>query len=129
MRHLGIDYGTKRIGIAMSDEDGAMAFPKEVLKNDKDLIENLRKIIDKNLIKRVVIGESKNYKMKDNEIMKEILDFQSVIEKVFEIDAVLQPEFMTSMQAEYFQGKTEMTDASAATIILQAYLDSVKNKK
>ena len=61
--------------------------------------------------------------------MKEILDFQSVIEKIFEIDAVLQPEFMTSIQAEYFQGKTDMTDAAAATIILQSYLDSNKNKK
>ncbi len=129
MRYLGIDYGTKRVGIAMSDENGDMAFPKEVLKNDARLIENLRKIVTENEIKKVVIGESKDFKMKDNAIMTEILDLQAVIEKTFEIDALLHPEFMSSQQAEFFQGKTATTDASAATIILQSYLDTLKHKK
>ncbi len=129
MRYLGIDYGTKRVGIAMSDENGDMAFPKEVLKNDARLIENLRKIVTENEIKKVVIGESKDFKMKDNAIMTEILDLQAVIEKTFEIDALLHPEFMSSQQAEFFQGKTATTDASAATIILQSYLDTLKYKK
>lgn len=129
MRYLGIDYGTKRVGIAMSDENGEMAFPKEVLKNDARLIENLRKIVTENEIKKVVIGESKDFKMKDNAIMTEILDLQAVIEKTFEIDALLHPEFMSSQQAEFFQGKTATTDASAATIILQSYLDTLKHKK
>ena len=38
MKFLGIDYGTKRIGLALSDEDGKLAFPKETLKNDGDAL-------------------------------------------------------------------------------------------
>jgi putative Holliday junction resolvase len=126
-KYLGIDYGTKRVGVAMSDDDGFMAFPDEVLKNDAKLIENLKAKVKKNNIKKVIIGESKNYKMEDNKIMNEIIDLKSVLETLLEIDVELQPEFMTSMQAEKIQGKNDMIDASAASIILQAYLDS--NKK
>jgi putative holliday junction resolvase len=128
MKYLGIDYGTKRIGLAITDDDGKMAFPDAVLDNNAQIIENLGKKITENNIKKVILGESKNYKMEDNKIMKEILDLKKVIETVFEIDVELQAEFMTSMQAEKIQGKNDMIDASAACIILQTYLDSYKNK-
>jgi putative Holliday junction resolvase len=128
MKYLGIDYGTKRVGVAMSDDTGMMAFPDEVLKNDSKLIENMRVKIKKNNIKKIVLGESKNYKMEDNEIMDEIIDFKAVIEATMEIDVELQPEFMTSMQARKIQGNNDKIDASAASIILQSYLDSNKNK-
>jgi putative Holliday junction resolvase len=127
-KYLGIDYGTKRVGIAMSDDQGMMAFPDEVIENGPKLIETLRQKITDNNIRLVVIGESKNYKMQDNAIMKDILDLKDVIEKTIEIDVELQPEFMTSMQAEKIQGKNDMIDASAATIILQSYIDSNKSK-
>jgi len=130
MRYLGIDYGTKRIGIALSndaDDGGTMAFPDSVILNDNNLIENLRKLITSKEVKKVVIGESKNYKMEDNAIMEDVLNLKSVIEKVFEIDVYLHPEVLTSVQAEKIQGKNDMLDASAATIILQNYMDT--NKK
>lgn len=126
MRILGIDYGSKRIGVAMSDENSQMAFPKLVLQNDSKLIDNFQKIITENEIKTVVLGESKNYKMIDNEIMKEIIDFREILEKTFSVDVVMYSEILSSAQAEFFQGKTDMLDASAAAIILQSYLDSKK---
>jgi len=128
MKYLGIDYGSKRVGTAMTDDTGMMAFPDEVLKNDSKLIENVRTKIEKNNIKKVILGESKNYKMEDNEIMDEIIDFKAVIEATMEIDVELQAEFMTSMQARKIQGNNDKIDASAACIILQSYLDSNKNK-
>ena len=124
MKYLGIDYGTKRIGLATSDENGKIAFPLSVLENDNKFIENLRQIIEEKEIKSVIIGESKNYKMQDNAIMTEILDLKSIIESIFQIDAILYPEVLTSVEAEKIQGKNEMLDASAAAIILQSYLDS-----
>ncbi len=126
MRILGIDYGSKRIGVAMSDENEQIAFPKLVLQNDARLIDNFQKIINENEIKTVVMGESKNYKMMDNEIMKEILDFREIMEKTFNVDVVMYSEILSSAQAEFFQGKNAMLDASAAAIILQSYLDSKK---
>ena len=110
----------------MSDENEQMAFPKLVLQNDRKIIENFEKIITENEIKTVVLGESKNFKMLDNEIMAEILDFKEVLEKNFDIDVVMHSEMLSSVQAEFFQGKTNMLDASAAAIILQSYLDSKK---
>jgi len=129
MRILGVDYGTKRIGVAITDEGAQMAFPKLVLQNDAKVIENFKKIITDNEIKTVVLGESKNFKMVDNEIMKEILDFRDVLEKEINVDVVMYSEIYSSAQAEFFQGKTDMLDASAAAIILQSYLESKKNKK
>ena len=127
MRHLGIDYGTKRIGLAISDEEGRLAFPNSILTNDNKLIENLDNFIIENNIKKVVIGESKNYKMEDNEIMSEIYDLKKIIENQFSIDVDLHSEVLTSVQAEKMGGKNDMIDASAAAIILQSYLD-LKNK-
>ena len=129
MKILGIDYGSKRIGIAITDEEATMAFPKLVLQNDKNLIENFRKIIEENNIKKVVLGESKNFKMIDNEIMKEIIDFREVLEKELSVDVIMYSEIYSSAQAEFLQGKNNMIDASAAAIVLQSYLESIKNKK
>ena len=127
MKYLGIDYGTKRVGLAISDELGQMAFPSAVIQNDNKLIEKLKAIIDEKEIKKVVIGESKNYKMEDNLIMQEIMDLKAVLENEKNIDVILHPEVLSSMQAEQIQGKNQMLDASAAAIILQSYLDSQDN--
>jgi putative Holliday junction resolvase len=129
MKILGVDYGSKRVGVAITDDEATMAFPKLVLQNDKNLIENFKKIIEENDIKKVVLGESKNFKMIDNEIMKEIIDFREVLEKELNVDVIMYSEIYSSAQAEFFQGKTKMIDASAAAIILQSYLESIKNKK
>jgi len=123
MKYIGIDYGTKRIGIAISDDNGKIAFPKSILENDHKMLENLKKIIVENSINKIIIGESKNYKMEDNEIMTEIIDLKKVLETELEIDVYLNPEYLTSMEARNVSGKTEKIDASAAAIILQDYLD------
>lgn len=128
MKYLGIDYGTKRVGVATSDEDGKIAFPKEVVANDNDLIINLEKLIGSENIKKVIIGESKNFKMEDNEIMTDIIDLKDVIEATMEIDVELHPEVLSSVEAEKIQGKNDMIDASAAAIILQSYLDKINQK-
>jgi putative Holliday junction resolvase len=122
-RVLGIDFGTKRIGVALCDENRQMALPFSVVPNDKMVIANISKIIRDKGVELVVIGESKDFKMIDNPIMESVRSFESLlaIETGVEID--YEPEFLTSHQAHHVQGKTKMLDASAATIILQSYLD------
>ena len=124
---MGIDYGSKRIGIALSDDYGEMAFPKTVLQNDGALFDNLRELIEKNGVEKIVVGESKDYKMRANAIMKDINSFCDKLRKVFALPVCTEPEFLSSHQAHHIQGKTKMLDASAATIILQSYLDKLKN--
>lgn len=123
MKFLGIDYGIKRIGLATSDDSGVMAFPYVVVLNDNSLLKKISEIISLNKIEAIVIGESKDFKMQDNPVMKKILEFKEVLEKDFKLKVILHPELLTSAQAQQIQGKNKMHDASAAAIILQSYLD------
>lgn len=128
-RVLGVDFGTKRIGLALSDENKSMAFPLSVIKNDKFAIEEISKIIKINGVSLVVMGESKDFKMKDNLIMEDIRLFESLIRAEAGVDVDYEPEFLTSHQAHHVQGKTKMLDASAATIILQSYFDRTRHQQ
>ena len=122
MRMLGIDYGSKRVGVAISDEKGDFAMPLKVIANSKKLLDEVVAIAKEYKTKEIVIGESKNYSGKPNPILAETLEFKKKLEaKGYTV--YMEPEFMTSVQAERFQGKTDMLDASAAALILQSYLD------
>lgn len=128
MKFLGIDYGVKRVGIATGDSEGGMAFPHAVLPNDKKLTSVIKELCDKEHITEIVLGESLDYKMKPNVIMEKIAPFKKELEDATGLPVHFEREFMTSAAAEHLQGKGEMIDASAAAIILQSYLDKIKNK-
>ena len=123
MRYLGIDFGSKRVGIALSDEAGQFALPLCVLKNAPILLDEVRTLIADNKVETVIMGESKSYKGEMNEIMKKITPFKERLEKEIGVKVIFEPEFMTSVAAERFQGKNEFHDASAAALILQSFLD------
>jgi len=135
MRTLGIDYGEKRIGIAVSDDNGKVAFPETVFKNEPSLLKNIADIVEVKKVEKIVIGESKNYDGQDNEIMQEIKDFSEALQTLVDCEIDFHTEFMTSMQAEktHFQlsekdkkrgkEKAKDIDAQAAAIMLQSYLD------
>lgn len=127
MRYLGIDFGSKRVGVAISDETNTLAFPYVVIQNNEKLIEELGQIIVKEKITNIIIGESLDYTGAPNKIMKSIKDFVAILEQKTKLTISFEPEFLTSLQAEHLQGKNEMHDASAATIILQSFLDKSKS--
>lgn len=128
MRFLGIDYGSKRVGIAVSDEAGQFAMPFIVLNSSKNIVKEITDIAKENKVKEIVIGESKNYKGEANAVLPASMNLKKDLETAgFSVH--MEPEFMTSANAERFQGKNDMLDASAAALILQSYLDSHKNKK
>lgn len=130
---LGIDMGTRRIGIALSNQERTFAFPhsvieiKNVQKELDYIVTILDEIMQKEEVSEIVIGESKDFKGIANPIMAQVdmlvhaLKTKSAHKEKLKIH--LEPEFMTSQQAERFQGKTQLLDASAASIILQSYLD------
>ena len=135
-RILGIDYGTKRIGVALSDVGAEFGQPYKVIKNSKknmpEVMAEILTIIKKEDVAEIVIGESKDFKGKDNLVMPDINEFKKKLEDATNLAVTFEPEFLSSHQAAYFQGQHELLDASAAAIILQSYLDrkrSQKNKK
>jgi putative Holliday junction resolvase len=128
-RILGVDFGTKNVGLALSDENGDFAYPLLVTKNSPTLLEEIKKIQVESGIETVVFGDSKNYQGQNNPIMELVMPFVEKLKIETGINVVFHPEFLTSVQAEKLQGKNDLTDASAATIMLQSYLDTIKNRK
>lgn len=126
MKILGIDYGTKKIGIAISDEAERLAFPYKVILNTSDLTEKILGMCAKENISAVIIGESRDFGGKPNPLMKKIIPFKKKLEYALGLPIFFEPEFLTSKQARNVQEGSALTDASAAAIILQSYLDKVK---
>jgi putative holliday junction resolvase len=123
MKYLGIDFGGKRVGVAVSDDSGKLAFPHSIAQNGENLLEEIEKIIKEEKIGAVVMGESKNFEGEPNKIMEEIEKFKKILEEKLKIKVYLEPEFLTSAQAKQITGENIMHDASAAAIILQSFLD------
>lgn len=132
---MGIDFGTKRVGVALSDVEAHVAFPHSVLKNSPTLSEDISKIAHIEEIEKIIIGESKDFNMKDNPLMDKINILKDELCGLG-FAVVFHNEFLTSHQvsSETFgasrkeksrksEKKDEMIDAKAATILLQSYID------
>lgn len=130
MRFLGIDYGEKRVGLAVSDEGGRLAFPREVVINSNDLIEYILKIVEIEKIDEVVVGESLNYKGIPNKIEEDIKKFIKELRQKIKISVNTQKEFLTTVEARKgveLKNTNMKVDAGAAALILQRYLDKINN--
>ena len=124
-RFLGIDFGTKRIGLAISDENKMLAFPKEVILNDKNVFERLGEVIKEENILEIVVGESMDFDGEPNKVAKEIEIFILKLKTEFNLLVHKQKEFLTSVEARRYKDKDRQNgvDAGAAALILQRYLD------
>ena len=132
-RILGIDYGTKRIGLAVSDESGTVAFPREVVQNTKTAVEGIASIVNDEKIEHIVIGESYANDGSDNDIVQDAHAFGDSLQKVSGASVSYEHEFMSSVEADrtlYDAGvrkEVGHVDAHAAAVILQRYLDKQKS--
>ncbi len=146
MKFLGVDYGTKRIGIAISDENNKLAFPKEIVLNDKDAFKKIGEIIRKENVSEIVIGESVDFRGSLNVLSGRIEVFILELKEKFGLPVNKQKEFLTSVEARKQGGqkkdfnqsqshsklkqiKSGRVDASAAALILQRYLDRKSQKE
>ena len=129
MKFIGIDYGTKRVGIAISDDEGHFAFPHSVLENNNDLMGNIKAICGERGVEVIVIGESLDYKKRENPIMEDIYKIKDCLVEETGLPVYLEPEFLTTQEAKRVQGKRPQTHASAAALILQSYIDKRRDSK
>ena len=134
MKYLGIDYGTKRVGLALSDETGTIARPFLVLKNTPNLISDIEKIIQSEQVSAIVIGGSEG-----NKIDSEINEFIGQLSLVTLLPIEKITEAFTSYEAHDREGKESRNDrqtkkpekpdnldARAAAIILERFLNKKK---
>lgn len=130
MKYLGIDYGTKRVGIAVSDADGLMAFPKAVIPNDLTLMRTVKELIEGEQVGEIVIGESKAHSGADNPIMRDVRRFVSELERETDLLVHFEPEFYSSTEARMLKEQTGMpvhlVDAEAAAVILNSFINRTR---
>ena len=139
MRYLGIDYGSKRVGIALSDEAGTMGFPHTILTNTPRLIDEVCALIAKEHVGAVVMGESRTLAGGDNAIAAEARAFGARLTECSGISVFYESEVFTSEEARQApvekkaslrksRGGTRSPkvhtaiDDSAAALILTSYL-------
>jgi putative Holliday junction resolvase len=143
MKYLGIDYGTKRIGVAVSDDTGTLAFPLGLVASGEGALEEVLELARENGVETVVMGESRNFKGEANPLMEKIEKFKVALEAAGK-KVILEPEYMTSAAAEHQHTHShdahtgrptrkeavskEFLDSSAAALILQSFLDRRKQQ-
>ena len=128
MRYLGIDYGSKRIGIAVSDDEGRMAFPSGIIPNrGKTVMKKIAARIRKEHIDGIVIGLPMGLDGKETEQTQTTRLFIAALRNTIQLPIETENEMLTSRMAQASGMKDEQIDASSAAIILQSYLDK-RNK-
>jgi putative Holliday junction resolvase len=131
MRYLGIDYGMKKVGLALSDENGTMGFPHTIVPTTPELSELLALLIKKEGVGAVVIGESKDFSGADNPVAQYAHRLGDRLTKHTGVPVFYESETLTSAEARRMYEPTEKTrkpsvradvDASAAALILTSFL-------
>ena len=120
-RLMGIDYGTKRVGIALSDDAGRVAFPRATLPNDKFLASALKEMIEGSAVAEVVIGESKDNAGHDNPVANKARSLGALLEADTGVTIHYEPEFWSSQEVRTHTGASRV-DAEAAAVILNSFL-------
>lgn len=131
MRILGIDYGTKKIGIAIVDDQIKIASPLAILKNDDNFFAALKKFIADEAVDKIVIGKPQGTGFETESYVEEIERFVASLNDQLEIPAVTFDESFTTAEAQRLMKESRHRgedDDLAAMVILQAYVDSVTDE-
>ena len=137
MRYLGLDLGSKTLGMAISDATGMIATNLGTLyfneENYDSLLEPLKKVILDENVEKIVLGLPKNM---DNTLGTRAmitLDFKEMLESTFNLEVIMEDERLTSVisnnvliSADLSRKKRrKKVDGMAAVLILQSYLDKI----
>jgi putative Holliday junction resolvase len=128
MKYLGIDYGAKRVGIAVSDEAGTIAFPRDTLANDSSLIERLARLVVDEKVTTIVVGDTRAFSGFENSVTKAAESFIVRLAEKTGIPVLPAFEAGSSIEASrYSEDDSVHDDSSAAAIILQRYIEMKAN--
>lgn len=142
MRVLGLDYGSKTVGVAVSDPLGLTAQGVETVwrKQENKLrrtLARIEEIISEYQVTEIVLGYPKNMNNTVGERAEKSLEFKEMLEKRTGLPVIMWDERLTTMAADrtleetgvYKEDRKQYLDQVAAVFILQGYLDSVAHKK
>lgn len=125
MKLIGIDYGSKRMGLAISDETLTLARELGVI-SPEALLPKLEALIEQEEVTGLVLGYPLALSGQETAKTKEVLEFKLRLEAALGLPVYLTDERLSSFMAEQLPGGMKDTDSLAAQIILQNYLDKTK---
>lgn len=134
MKILSIDYGDKRIGLAISDENGKLASRFLTVENIslKNLVEELAGIVARENIRKIIIGVPIGFKRKSKQTGKTRLFISELKQKINQPIIEVNEVFTSKMAEENLRNAgvsglelKSLMDQEAARIILQEYLDKI----
>lgn len=134
-RIMGIDFGKKRIGIALSDPLKKFAYPYTTIINDSNFYLACAKLIKEKTIIKIILGIPNEERSSKTSIVENVKKFKNDIEKKFNLEVIFWDETYTSSIAqqrilESVSKKSKrknkgLLDMNSASIILQEYLDTL----
>ena len=141
---MGMDYGAVRIGIAISDETGTIAFGREVIDNNHKALEKIKNLIAEEKVTKIILGYPLNLKGEKNSQTSEVELFEEKLKSYFSVSpfnniAIFRWDerftskmaadslFESGMKKKKRRDKSNL-DIISAALLLQSYLDSKKNK-
>jgi putative Holliday junction resolvase len=142
MRILGLDYGSKTVGVAVSDALGLTAQGLEIIRRPKETklrttLARIEEYVKEYQIEKIVLGYPKNMNDTLGPRVEATLAFKEAVEKRMGVEVQLWDERLTTVQAERILQEAEIRrehrkdyiDMIAAVIILQSYLDAMHFEK
>ena len=141
MRYLGLDLGTKTLGVAISDKTGLIANTLETIRfNEGDydsVLPKLKDIVEKENVEKIVLGLPKHMNNDFGDKAVLATEFGKKISEYLNVEVVMQDERRSTIEATNYmleanvkrKKRKEKIDSLAANIILQTYLDRKRNEK
>lgn len=142
-KYLGIDFGLKRIGMAISDTEKKFSFYRDYILNDKTAYKKITDIVINDNVTKIILGYPLNFKSEKTEITKSVESFSEelkshlqkrniVVEIIFTDErftsSLAQENLIQSGLSKKKRSEKGIVDSLSAKILLQDYLDSPNNK-
>ena len=142
MRIMGLDFGSRTVGVAVSDELGLTAQGVEIIRRKspgklRQTLARLEELVIYYDVEKIVLGYPKNMNNTEGERCEKTVEFKEKLERRMELPIVLWDERLTTVAAQNImtesgirvEERKEYVDELAAMLILQGYLDFLQNSK
>ena len=141
MRILGLDFGTKTVGVAVSDEllitaQGVEIIRRKAASKLRQTLARIDELVNEYSVEKIVLGYPKNMNNTEGERCEKTKEFKEMLEKRTGLEVILWDERLTTVSADNAmmemgirrENRKEYVDEIAAIFILQGYLDYLANQ-
>ncbi|MBO4701988.1 MAG: Holliday junction resolvase RuvX [Lachnospiraceae bacterium] len=140
-RLMGLDFGSKTVGVALSDPTGLIASPLEIIEREREdklrkTFSRIEELIEEYKVTKIVLGLPLNMDSSEGERVRKTEEFKEALERRTGLEIVFWDERLSTVEAHDIMteagvkgiDRKKFVDKIAASIILQGYMDSQKEK-